>query len=489
MGHDASYRSAGMMSATVRPARSVKNLPGPWGVPLIGNALQLKPHKMHIQFEAWARRYGPFYKLRIGSRRTILVVADHKAIGALLHERPENFGRPRRLAEISKEMGLPSGVFCANGETWRRQRRMVIAGLDPWHVKRFYPSLKEVAMQLGDRWSQAARRREPIDLQAELTRYCVDTMTGLAFGAQAASLRNGSHLIRQHLDQIFPMLFKRMFALLPVWRWRHSRADARMEASVRAILATVEGLIADARERMAMQPERYQHPDNLLEAMISAADQPNSEIDDTQVAGNVVTMLLGGDDTTANTIAWTIELLWENPQALHKASDEVRRLCGDGRDMGLDDIGRLDYVEACLHEAMRLKPVAPFIGFQALHDCQVGDIDVAAGTVIVSLTRPDAVSEEHVPKAASFMPERWLDDAEPETDGASLRRVSMPFGGGPRICPGRYMALLEMKTALATLLARFDIESLAGPDGKPPRENMALTMAPAGLFMRLAERA
>lgn len=489
MGHDVLDSSAALIAAPVRPVRSVKDLPGPWGIPLIGNALQLKPQRMHLQFEAWARRFGPFYKLRIGPRRTILVVADHKAIGTLLRDRPEGFGRSRRLAEISKEMGLPSGVFCANGETWRRQRRMVMAGLDPWHVKRFYPALLDVARQLAQRCSQAARRREPIDMQAELTRYCVETMTGLAFGAQADSLRNGSHMIRQHLDTIFPTLFKRMFSLLPVWRWRHSRADAEMEASVRAILATVEALVADARERMAIQPERYQHPDNLLEAMISAADQPDSEIDDNQVAGNVVTMLLGGDDTTANTIAWTIHLLWENPPTLERARDEVSKVCGDGSGMALDDIGRLDYVEACIHEAMRLKPVAPFIGFQALHDCQLGDIEVAAGTVIVSLMRHDAVSEEHVPRAASFMPERWLEDPEPDTHAVSVKRISMPFGGGPRICPGRYMALLEMKTALATLLARFDIEDLAGPDGRPPRENMALTMTPAGLFARLAERA
>ncbi len=64
----------------------------------------------------------------------------------------------------------------------------------------------------------------------------------------------------------------------------------------------------------------------------------------------------------------------------------------------------------------------------------------------------------------------------------------MPFGAGPRICPGRYLALLEMKMALAVLLANFDIASVGTVDGQPPRELLQLAMAPVGLTMTLRER-
>jgi cytochrome P450 len=236
---------------------------------------------------------------------------------------------------------------------------------------------------------------------------------------------------------------------------------------------------------MARNPYLREHPDNLLEAMIAAADQPDSGINDKQVAGNVLTMLLAGEDTTANTLAWMIHLLWLHPEALTKAQAEVRAVCGDARELTAEQMGQLDYIEACANETMRLKPVAPNLGFQTLRDTQVADVHVPAGTMIIAVMRHDSVSDEHVRDAAAFSPERWLEENNPTLNAASAKRVSMPFGGGPRICPGRYLALLEMKMAMATLLGCFDIERLDTPDGKPAREKMAFTMTPVGLRIRV----
>ena len=65
----------------------------------------------------------------------------------------------------------------------------------------------------------------------------------------------------------------------------------------------------------------------------------------------------------------------------------------------------------------------------------------------------------------------------------------MPFGAGPRMCPGRYLALAEIKMVMATLLGNFELESVATADGSEPAERIALTMSPVGLQLRLKERA
>ena len=468
--------------------RRFEDLPGPRGVPVFGNALQIKPSQMHLQLEQWCRDFGPIFKLRLGQRR-LVVVGDHAVVAAILRDRPDGFRRTTRLEEIWTEMGLTPGVFGANGDSWRRQRRMVMAGFDPAHVKRYFPSLQTVAQRLGGRWQKAARQGQAIDLQADLMRYTVDTIAGLAFGAEVNTLESDQDVIQQHLDKLFPALFKRLFAPLPTWRFYRSAADRRLAHSIAEVNAAVNGFIAQARARMAADSSLREHPRNLLEAMITAADQAGSGIDDRQVAGNVLTLLLAGEDTTANTLAWMIHLLWRNPQALARATEEVRRVVADVTNPAFDEMTQLNYVEACAHETMRIKPVAPILPLETLREMTIGDVQLPAGIVVTSLMRRDAMSDSHLPRAAAFEPERWLADGGPGAMANAVKRLSMPFGAGPRICPGRYLALLEMKMAMATLLGRFDIESVDTPDGQEAREHLAFTMTPVGLRMRLKERA
>ena len=484
-------------AATANPSgspRRAEDLPGPRGMPVLGNLLQIDSSRMHLQFEAWCREFGPFFRLNFGPR-VVVVVGDHEATATALRDRPDGFRRTSRMEEIGDEMGLTPGLFAANGETWKRQRRMVMAGFDPAHVRRYHPALVGVAQRLGVRWARAAKQGAIIDLQADLMRYTVDAIAGLAFGAEVNTLGSDGDVIQQHLDKIFPTLFKRMMSPLPTWRWVRTPAVRAVERSVAVVDQAVEAFIMQARQRMNANPELRLKPQNLLEAMLAAADQTDSGIDDRMIAGNVLTMLLAGEDTTANTLAWMIELLWRHPAVLARACEEVRRVVAPDADgelaLSMEQLAGLDFVEACIHETMRLKPVAPLIGLQALRDSVVGDVAIPAGMVIINVMRRDSVSDSHVPRAADFEPERWLADGPASAAAGhttSAKRTSMPFGAGPRICPGRYMALLEMKLAIAVLLGRFDILTVDTADGLPAKEKLQLAMSPVGLRLRLSER-
>lgn len=477
-------------TATAAPAPALRrfdDLPGPRALPVVGNLLQIKPDRLHLQMEQWCRQYGPIFKLQLGPRKAV-VFGDHNLVQATLRDRPDGFRRTSRLREIVEEMGLPVGVFNATGDAWKAQRRMVMHGFDPTHVRRYFPSLQGVAQRLVGRWQKAAAAGSTIDLQADLMRYTVDTIAGLAFGSAVNTLETDDDVIQQHLDTIFPAITRRVFAPLPTWRWFPSQADRDLQRSLVAVNAAVNNFIAEARARLAADPGRREQPQNLLEAMITAADQPDSGITDSQVAGNVVTMLLAGEDTTANTIAWMIHLLWAHPLALALATEEVRRVCGSEPLPTLAMVEQLDYVEACCHETMRLKPVAPLMPQQALRDSTVGGVQITAGMIVFGLMRVDSVSDAHVPQAAQFDPQRWLADGKPGQAASAAKRISMPFGAGPRICPGRYLAMLEMKMAMAVLLQHFDIAMVDTADGQPPVEQMNFTMTPVGLRMRLRAR-
>ena len=471
--------------ATAR-LRRYDDLPGPRAYPVVGNALQLDSRSSHLQLQRWCDEYGPIFRMRIGPRR-VMVIGDHTLVARVLRDRPEGFRRTSALETIWTEMGMQPGLFAVNGEVWKRQRRMVMAGFDPAHVKRYFPALQQVAAALARRWQKAAQQGQSIDLQADLMRYTVDTIAGLAFGAEVNTLETEGNVLQHHLDKIFPALGRRLLSPLPIWRWWRSAADRELERGVAEVNKAVDGFIVQARARLAAEPSRREHPENLLEAMLAAADEPGSGIDDAQVSGNVLTMLLAGEDTTANTIAWMIHLLWRHPAALQRARAEVRAVVGDPARPTWDEIARLDFIEACAHETMRLKPVAPLLVVQALSDTTLADVQVPKGMVVTTVMRRDSVSDEHVPRAASFEPERWLAAGEGGVAAlaGSARRISMPFGAGPRICPGRYLALLEMKMAMVTLLGRFEIDRVDTPDGQIAQEKLAFAMAPVGLTMRL----
>ena len=481
------WTTAEALTPARRPVlREIDELPGPPGLPLLGNMLQIdKPH-IHQQVEAWARRYGPFFRFRLGRER-LLVVADHVAMGIIFRDRPEGFRRTRRFRDVAAEIGLAAGVFGAEGEAWRRQRKMVMAGFDPRHLRAYFPSLVNVSRRLEARWRKAAAADASIDLQADLMRFTVDAISGLAFGADVNTLESEDNIIQRHLDKIFPAMFRRLLSPLPTHRWWKTAADRQLDRSVAEVNSAIEGFVTAARGRLVAEPERRASPRNLLEAMLVAADDPGSGINDAEVSGNVMTMLLAGEDTTANTLAWAIWLLHTHPACLQQARQEIDARAGDPDDWTPERFASLEYVEACANETMRLKPVAPSIVLQALRDTTVADIRVPAGTLIFGALRGDSLRDEYFESAERFNPERWL-HAEPGREAGSANRVSMPFGAGPRVCPGRQLAMLEMKIALATLLGRFEVESVATADGSAPEERMSFTMTPAGLAMRLRER-
>ncbi len=464
--------------------KRISDLPGPRGLPLLGNLLQIDTARLHLIAEDWCRRYGPYFRFRIGPRE-IFAVADAETIGAILRDRPDGFQRSSRLGRVARQFGF-DGVFAANGERWRRQRPMVMASFDPAHTKTFFPSLVRVTERFARRWQRAAAAGDDIDLQADLMRYTVDVTAGLAFGADINTIESSGEVIQQHLDKILPALFDRLMSPFPSLRML--LRDRALGGHLRALHQAVGGFIAQARERIERDPRLRETPGNLIEAMIAARDAPGSGLNDGDVAGNVLTMLLAGEDTTANTLAWMIYLLDRHPEAARRAADEVRGVLGERRfPARYEELSALPFVEACANETMRLRPVAPIIFAEAVHDKVVAGVDVPAGQLVMCLMRPPAVDERHFEDAAAFRPERWLSDA-PSKAAASAKRVAMPFGAGPRLCPGRYLAMLEIKMVIAMLLAGFDIGRVGAPGRGEARERFAFTMAPVGLRATLRVR-
>lgn len=468
-------------SATAASPRRLADLPGPRALPLLGNALQLERTGVHQNMEDWSRQYGPLFRVSIG-RVGMLVVADPGLIAQVLRARPDTFRRPSVTAVVAREMGGIPGVFEAEGEAWRNQRKMVMQAFAPHAVKAYFPTLVQVAQRLQRRWEGAAEATRSIDLGAELRLYTVDIVAGLAFGSDVNTIETGDNAIQRDLDKILPAVARRSLAPFPYWRYLKLPGDRELDRCVARSKRAVDQLVAQARQRMHDDPARAARPANMLEAMLAAAAQADSGVTERDVAGNVLTMLLAGEDTTSNSLAWLIYLLHRHPAILQRAREEILHVAPRIEALTIAQVDQLDFVDACAHEALRLKPPAAYIPLEALADTTVGDVHIERGTIAWCVMRGSSLDDTWFANAAQFDPQRWLSEAID-------KKAAMPFGAGPRTCPGRYLALLEIKVAIAMLLARFDIVAVDTAHGGAPREVMGFVMEPEALRMRLRLRA
>ena len=153
--------------------------------------------------------------------------------------------------------------------------------------------------------------------------------------------------------------------------------------------------------------------------------------------------------------------------------------------MSLEQTNGLPFLDAFCNEVMRLKPVAPLHVLEPVADVTILDCLIPKGTPLLLLVRRMATRDENFGDGSRFDPDRWLMPAE-ERGCPHDRRASVPFGAGPRLCPGRSLALLQIRTVLAMLCRNFEIETVRDDNGVG--EHLAFTMMPANLSVRLRRR-
>jgi cytochrome P450 len=317
-------------------------------------------------------------------------------------------------------------------------------------------------------------------------RFTVDVTSGLAFGTDLNTLEDQGDVIQQHLNKVFPMLARRVFAPFPYWRWLRLPADREVDAAMKVVLALVNRLVREARARVASNREGSASPGNFLDAVVATQGDDAAAFTDAEIVGNTLTLLLAGEDTTANSLAWMMHLMTKHPEVQLKMQKEVDAVLGDA--VRVPDYARteaLRYIEAVAHETMRVLPVAPLQGAEPNEDTIIGDVRVPKGTSIYLLAARAATMSENFSHAESFQPERWLEHG-PHASRGHNTHAFVPFGAGPRFCPGRHLAMLEIKMVAAMLCRNFEVSTF--PGAPAAEEVFSFTMMPKNLSVALRYR-
>jgi cytochrome P450 len=465
-------------------AIAFKDLKGPKGLPIIGCIHKIELENMHNQLEDWADEYGKVYKLILGPSK-LTVITDPDITQEILKERPEKFRRMSKMDEVMREVGV-HGVFNAEGEEWKAHRRIVNKGLDVKHQQQFYPEMLISIERLYDKWNQLAVKNQSFDIQQDLLRFTVDVTTSLAFGYKMNTLEEEGGVIQDHLEKIFPMIFKRINAPIPFWRYYKTKKDKVFDNAVVEINKLVDEFITKGKERLIEQPALREKPANFLESLLVAAEDEDS-LTDEDVRGNLLTILMAGEDTTAHTLAWAIYILAQHPEIQDKLYDEAETVLGDANWLSnYNDHSLLVYTEAVAYETMRVKPVAPLLLNEPVEDIEIDGYLFKKGARLLSESRYAGMKDHNFSNAKEFKPERWIEHKAGKCPMGHDTKAFIPFGSGPRFCPGKNLAMLEIKLVLSMLMKNFKVELVTPRE--EVREIMAFTMMTSSYQVKLSKR-
>lgn len=458
-------------------------LDGPKQGFILGNALQVDVKRLHQNLEQWAQEFGGIYKIRLGPSKHI-VITDPDIMQEVMRARPDQFRRMEKMDNIFKEEGV-HGVFNAEGEEWKVHRKLVAQGLDVRHQQQFFPAILKTTQRLSNKWKQLAENQQTFDIQKDLVRYTVDVTTSLAFGYEMNTVEMGEDVIQNHLEKVFPTIFKRINAPIPWWRYYKTKADKEFDGAFKQINILVNEFIEKGRAKLKANPALKEKPSNFLEAILVEAEQEPT-IDDRAIRGNLLTILMAGEDTTAHTLAWMIYFLCIHSEWQDKIWEEIKPYVNaEGIIDDYSTLNNLKVIEAVAQETMRLKPVAPLLLFEPLEDIEVKGHRFNKGRKLLFQTRHAATHKDYFEDPKEFNPSRWLAANKCPHLNHELKAF-IPFGSGPRFCPGRNLALTEIKMVIAMLASNFRV-SLTTP-AEEIEEIMAFTMLASSFDISLTLR-
>ncbi|KFX05361.1 cytochrome P450 [Pectobacterium betavasculorum] len=457
--------------------RSIKRLPMPTTRGILGHVDYLKRSDIHLQMLRWKAQYGCFFRLRLGLSSAV-VIADTEWIRTIMKSRPGEFRRISSIESVFQEAGL-NGVFSSEGKRWEHQRRLTEPMFQPAHLKYFYSSLRKITSRLSERFTMLAEAGEAIALVDEFKRYTVDITSLLAFGEDVNTLEQGDNPLSQSLRHLFPVINERCESPIPVWRYIRRARDKQFDASLSLIREYVDGCIYRQRQRIQLNPQLLEAPENMLQVML-AEQQKDGTLEDDDIVANAITLLIAGEDTTANTLTWMSFLLCSAPSVEECVFQECKEATEGGGAILPWPLPRLPWLTAVMYESMRLKPVAPLLYLEPTKDTVIDDFLIKKGTPLLLMLNASGFNDELFQQPYDFMPERWLER------GKAAFSDLQPFGGGPRMCPGRSLALMEIKLGFHALCSGFHVE--AQQAASAVTERFAFTVTPSGFRVKLHKR-
>jgi cytochrome P450 len=391
-----------------------------------------------------AKRYGSAFTLRLPIFGETVVISDPALIKDLFTTNTDLIAR----AGVLGEMFGPGSTFSLDGAEHRERRKLLVP---PFHGKRmasYEGIIEEEVLRETASWPEG---REFETLQS-MMRITLNAILRTVFGAEGAAL--------DELRELLPPMVlhaSRLAVLPPIVRrdfgaWSPGR---KLTAYRQRYDEIIGRLISDIRS-----DPKFDERNDVLALMLQARYEDGSPISDDHVADELLTLLAAGHETTATTLAWTVERLRRHPRYLARLTAEV-------------DAGGSELVQATIWEVQRTRPVINGTTRMTKTRIQLGEWVIPERRAVLASISLAHASADSFADANTFNPDRFV--GHPPDNYAWI-----PYGGGVRRCIGAAFANMEMTVTLRTVLREFEFGTTYAPGERLHSRGVATAPAHGG---------
>ncbi|KAG7469604.1 hypothetical protein MATL_G00130680 [Megalops atlanticus] len=440
------------------------SLPGPLSLPFLGNMLELTRDHLPNHLTSLAQRYGSIYRLNCGNT-TIVVLSSAETIREALVKKWSDFaGRPHSYTGDIVSGGGCSISLGDYSEEWRTHRRLAHSALQRCCAQSLHSVIERQALSL--RQVLLGYNETPVDLSEDFTVAASNVITTLVFGKEYE--KTSAELQRLHgcLNEIVSL-------------WGSPWISA-LDTFPLLRVARRDDIIRSHLQEYKVQCHTEGTGGTITASLLQSLDQPlgvtkKVALTETHVHMATVDLLIGGTETTAAWLCWTVAFLLHRPEVQSRVYTELCTVL-DTRYPQYSDRLRLPCLSALISEVLRLRPVAPLaVPHRATRDSSIAGYFIPKDTIVI----PNLYGAHHDPAVwtdpNTFKPERFLDG------GMASTRALLPFGGGARLCLGESIAKMELFLFAAYLLRDFQFLP-SGKDSLPDLTGIASVVLKAKPF-------
>ncbi|XP_071689909.1 cytochrome P450 94B3-like [Rutidosis leptorrhynchoides] len=392
---------------------------------------------------------------RFGRKSQMIVTANPNNVEHILKTNFENYPKGKPFTDLLGDF-LGMGIFNVDGDLWSTQRKLASHEFSTKSLREFEVSVleEEVSKRLIPLLEKSVQNNDVLDMQDVFRRLAFDTICKISLGWDPCFLdyTKPVPLLASAFDLAAGASAMRGVALAN-WVWKAKRlltigSERKLKEAVGIVHREVDDIIRERRQQMAGNESRR----DLLSMFISAGH------DDELVRDMVISFLMAGRDTTSAAMTWLLWLLTWHPTIEKNVIKDVTYMTNDENKSSLnfDDLKKMDYLKACLFESMRLYPPVVWDSKHAKHDDVLPDgTRVYKGNRVMYFPYGMGRMETLWGKdCLEFRPDRWFSELG---DFKMESPYKFPvFQGGPRVCLGKEMAIMQMKYVMASILTRFD---------------------------------